>query len=147
MLEPQGKPAAVVDLDWLGWLPLRSSSISVDQLIARNLAAIWPNLREAGMRYAVLARAVLGRDALEALQVAVPEADLVVVRLTAAPGTIEGRLSRRDSGQELEEHLRESMEMSRVMDQAGLEDTSVVTDDQAPGEVAREVLQRAGWII
>src|SRR5258708_31706189 len=100
MLEQQGKPAAVVDLDWLGWLHLRSSSISADQLIARNFAAIWPNLREAGMRYAVLARAVLGRDGLEALQVAVPEADLVVVRLTAAPGTIEGRLSQRDSGQE-----------------------------------------------
>ncbi len=145
MLEQQGKPAAVVDLDWLGWLHLHPSSISADQLIARNLAAIWPNLREAGMRYAVLARAVLGRDALDALRVAIPEADLVVVRLTASPGTIEGRLGQRDSGQELDEHLRESMEMSRVMDQAGLEETSVVTDDQAPREVAREVLERVGW--
>jgi adenylylsulfate kinase-like enzyme len=146
MLEEQGKSAAVVDLDWLGWLHLRSSTITADQLIARNLAAIWPNLKDAGMRYAVLARAMLGRDRMDALQAAVPEADLVVVRLTASPRTIDRRLRLRDSGQELEGHLRESMEMSSVMDQAGLEDTSVATDDRTPQDVAREVLQRVGWL-
>src|SRR6266852_4820884 len=122
MLEQQGKPAAVVDLDWLGWLHLHPSSISADQLIARNLAAIWPNLREAGMRYAVLARAMLGRDGLDALRDAVPDADLTVMRLNASPQTIERRLRLRDSGQELEEHLRESEHMTHVMDRAGLED-------------------------
>jgi hypothetical protein len=146
ILEQQGKPAAVVDLDWLGWLHLRASAVTADELIARNLAAIWPNLREAGMSYAVLARAILGRNGLDALRAAVPEADLVVVRLTASPSAIEGRLRRRDSGQELEEHLRESMEMSRAMDREGLEDTSVANDDRSPQEVAREVLQRVGWI-
>ncbi len=146
MLERQGKWAAVVDLDWLGWLRLRSSTVTADQLIARNLAAIWPNLREAGMRYAVLARAMLGRDGLDALRLAVPDADLVVVRLTALPSTIESRLRRRDSGEELEEHLRESMEMSRVLDRAGLEEMAVANDNRTPQEVAREVLQRVGWI-
>ncbi len=144
LLERQGKSAAVVDLDWLGWLHLRSSAITADQLIARNLAAIWPNLREAGMGYAVLARAILGREALEALRVAVPGADLVAVRLTASSATIERRLRRRDSGQELEEHLRESVEMGRAMDREGLEDFTLANDDRSPGEVALEVLQHAG---
>jgi adenylylsulfate kinase len=146
LLEEQGKSAAVVDLDWLGWLHLRSSTITADQLIARNLAAIWPNLREAGMSYAVLARAILSRDGLEALRVAVPDADLVVVRLTASPSTIQGRLARRDSGKELEEHLRDSAEMSRVIDQERLEDISVANDDRSREEVAREVLRGVGWI-
>jgi gluconate kinase len=146
VLEQQGKSAAVVDLDWLGWLKMRSSAHSADQLIARNLAAIWPNLREAGMRYAVLARAMLGRVDLDALQIAVPEADLVVVRLTASPSSIERRLRQRDSGHELEEHLRESMEMSRVIDRLALEDIAVANDNRTPQEVAREVLQRVGWI-
>ena len=146
LLEKQDKSAAVVDLDWLGWLNMRSSALSADQLIARNLAAIWTNLREAGMRYAVLARAMIGRADLDALQIAVPEADLVVVRLTASPSSIERRLRHRDSGQELDEHLGESVEMSRVMDQARLEDTIVANDDRSPREVAREVLQRVGWI-
>jgi len=146
LLEKQGKSAAVVDLDWLAWLNMRSSALSADQLIARNLAAIWANLREAGMSYAVLARAMVGRVGLDALQIAVPEADLVVVRLIASPISIERRLRRRDSGQELDEHLGESVEMSRVMDQARLEDTIVANDDRSPREVAREVLQRVGWI-
>jgi len=146
MLEEKGKPAAVVDLDWLGWLHLRSTTLTADELIARNLAAIWPNLCEAGMRYAVLARAMLGRDRMDALQAAVPEADLVVVRLTAAPSTIERRLRLRDAGQELVDHLGESVAMSLVMDQAGLEDTSVANEDRSPSEVAREVLQRVGWL-
>jgi adenylylsulfate kinase-like enzyme len=146
LLERQGESAAVVDLDWLGRVHLRSSAITADQLIARNLAAIWPNLRDAGMSHAVLARAILGRERLDALRVAVPEADLVVVRLTASPATIEGRLRRRDSGQELDEHLRESLEMSRAMDRAGLEDMAVANDDRSPEEVAREVLRRVGWI-
>jgi hypothetical protein len=146
ILEQQGKPAAVVDLDWLGWLHLRSSTVTADQLIARNLAAIWPHLREAGMRYAVLARAILEPDGLGALRLAVPHADLTVVRLTASPGTIEGRLRQRDSGEELREHLHESLEMSRAMDQARLEDIVVAGDGRSPGEVALEVLQRVGWI-
>ncbi len=135
-----------MDLDWLGWLHLRSSAITADQLIARNLAAMWPNLREAGMAYAVLARAILGREGLQALRAAVPDTDLVVVRLTASPATIEGRLRRRDSGQELEEHLRESIEMTRVMDREGMEDFAVANDDGSPGQVAQEFLQRVGWI-
>jgi adenylylsulfate kinase len=146
LLEQHGKSAAVVDLDWLGWLHLRSSAVTADQLIARNLAAIWPHLREAGMHYAVLARAILARDGLDALRFAVPDADLTVVRLTASPTTIEGRLRQRDSGEELAEHLRESLEMSRAMDRARLEDMAVAGDGRSPGEVALEVLQRVGWI-
>jgi hypothetical protein len=145
LLERHGKPAAVVDLDWLGWLHLRSSAVTADQLIARNLAAIWPNLRDAGMRYAVLARAILARDGLDALRSAVPDAVLIVVRLTASPSTIEGRLRQRDSGEELAEHLRESLEMSRAMDRARLEDMMVAGDGRSPGEVALEVIQRIGW--
>jgi len=146
LLEQQGKSAAVIDLDWLGWLHLSSSSLTADELIARNLAAIWSNLRGAGMRYAVLARAILDQDGLDALRAAIPDADLMVVRVTALPPTIERRLRRRDSGHELVEHLRESVEMSRVMDRSGLEDIAVANDNRTPQEVAREVLQRVGWI-
>jgi adenylylsulfate kinase-like enzyme len=145
LLEQQGKSAAVVDLDWLGWLHLRSSTVTADELISRNLAAIWPNLRDSGMSHAVLARAILSQDGLDALRSAVPDADLVVVRLKASPSTIEGRLRHRDSGQELEGHLAESMQMGRVMDQAGLEDISVATDDRLPSDIAREVLNSVGW--
>jgi hypothetical protein len=145
ILEQQGQAAAVVDLDWLGWLHMRSSTVTADELIARNLAAIWPHLREAGMHYAVLARAILAHAGLNALRSAIPDADLTVVRLTASPSTIEGRLRRRDSGEGLAEHLRESLEMSRAMDRARLEDMAVAGDGRSPGEVALEVIQRVGW--
>ena len=146
LLAQQGKSAAVMDLDWLAWLHLRSSAVTADELIARNLAAIWPNLREADMGYAVLARAIVGRDGLDVLRVAVPEADLIVVRLIASPSTIERRLRRRDSGQELEEHLRESQAMSQAMDREVVEDIAVANDYGSPDRVARDVLERVGWI-
>lgn len=42
-------PAAIVDLDWLGWFePPAESGLTVDELIATNLEAVWPNFRDAG---------------------------------------------------------------------------------------------------
>jgi hypothetical protein len=36
--------------------------------------------------------------------------------------------------------------MSRVMDRVGLEVITVANDVGSPGEVAREVLRRVGWV-
>src|SRR5438309_2977231 len=107
LLEASGVPSVVVDLDWLGWVHLPEGSLTPDELIARNLAAIWPNLSATGARHAVLTRGVLAAERLDALRRAVPDADLTVVRLTAPPDTLEDRLSRRDAGAGPGGHLKE----------------------------------------
>jgi gluconate kinase len=146
LLEEGGVGSVVVDLDWLGWVHLPRGSASTDDLIVRNLAAIWANLRETGVRHAILARAVLRRDTVHALRRAIPEADLTVVRLTAPPEMIEDRLRRRDSGAILEGHLRESRTLAAAMDEARVEDLVVVNDGRPIQDIAAAIVSDLGWL-
>jgi DNA polymerase III delta prime subunit len=122
LLEEAGVASAVVDLDWLGWVHLPGGSVSPDELIVRNLTAIWGNLRATGIRRAILARAVLRRSTVDALRRAIPDGDVTVIRLTSPPEMIEDRLRRRDTGAILEGHLEDFRTMTGAMDEAGIED-------------------------
>jgi len=138
---------AVVDLDWLGWVHLGDGDGPgrVDELIAANLAALRPNYAAAGIQHLILARLLIRRSGLEAVRAALSDADLKVVRLTAAPSILEARLRRRDTGRELEEHLGEFGPYAEQS--AAVEADAVVANDGAPlAEVAEEVLRRAGWL-
>lgn len=145
LLEERGVPGAVVDLDWLGWVHLGPGFGGVEGLIARNLAAIWPNLRSCGVRRLVLVRAVQRHEIVDGLRNALPEVSLTVVRLSTSPATVEHRLRSRESGPVLEEHLREAMQMAESMDRAALEDFQVENDGRPLSEVAAEILNRSGW--
>ena len=85
----------------LGELPLRHAVIDMDhlrrlspnpendrfgvQLGYRNLAAIWPNLLETGIRCAVLADVVETRAQVRDYEAAMPNAEVTVVRLHVDP--------------------------------------------------------------
>ena len=144
-LEERGLPAVVLDLDWLGWAHLGSHAITPDDMIAMNLASIWPNLTAEGMRYAVLARGITGESAIVALREAVPAAHITVVRLTAGKATLEARLRRRDVGAELAEHLRDAGAMAESMEKLQLEDFVDNTEGASVDAVAAEVVRRLGW--
>jgi gluconate kinase len=146
LLEESELPSAIVDLDWLGWVHLGASFDGVERLIAENLAAIWPNLRSAGVRRLVLVRALQRREAVDGLRWALPDAGLTVVRLLASRATVEERLRRRDTGAVLEEHLMQTLLMAESMDRAALEDFQVENDDRPVRDVAAEILHRAGWV-
>ena len=146
LLEAEQLPSAIVDLDWLGWVHLGASFEGVEELIARNLAAIWPNLRSAGVGHLVLVRAIHRREAVDGLRRALPAAQFTVVRLVASGATVEERLRRRDTGPVLEEHLSQTVRMAEAMDRTALEDFQVENDGRAVSEVAAEILRRAGWV-
>lgn len=149
VLAERGITAALVDLDWLGWICRPATRAhdagAVHSLIVRNLGAMWPNLRDAGAERLVLARAVTTWREVEELRAAVGSADLVVVRLTATRATIRARLEARDSGHVLEEHLAQSSEFDRLLDGAGIADASVPTDGRTVRDVARDVLAAVRW--
>jgi len=146
LLERAALPAAVLDLDWLGWTHLGRSGLPPDEMIARNLAAIWPNLLAAGVRYGVLARALTTRRSLLRLRAALAGTELSVVRLVAPPEAVRSRLERRDSGRRLDEHLRQAAGMAALMDRVRLEDLVVSADGLDSERVAAEVLRSAGWL-
>lgn len=150
LIAATGLTAAVVDLDWLAWVRPPSSALfekdAVHGLVVRNFAAIWPNLRDAGAQRFVLARALTTRAEVDAIGDAIPDGDLFVVRLTATPETIRARLEARDSGATLQEHLAQSVEFDRLLDDARIADATVATDGRGVRDVARAVLAAAGWI-
>jgi predicted kinase len=135
VLGERGTRTAVVDLDWLGWVVPGP----VDGLIARNLAAIWPNLVAAGVERLVLTRALDKAEQLEAVRAAAPGLDITVVRVPASPETIADRLVARDTGAVLEEHLAHPLELAPV------ENFEVENDDRPIREVSEELLRRLGW--
>jgi dephospho-CoA kinase len=139
-LEDAGHSAAVVDLDWLGWV--HRAQITPAQMIAANLAAIWPNLVNAGIEYVVLARGLRSSEELDAIRGAVLGSPLKVVRIVSSRELIEQRLRRRDAGAVLEEHLAESRDFDATG--AELADITVENDRRRVETVAAEILAAAG---
>lgn len=135
LLAEQGGAAAVVDLDWLGWFPGGAEG-GVDALILRNLAAVWPNFQAAGAERLVLARSVRDPWLVGELRGAF---ELRVVRLRASQETVAERLSRRDTGAELDEHRAERAE------EADVADFELANDGRPIREVAEEILRRLEW--
>ena len=78
---------AAIDLDWLMWYDDRRSeghSDATTDMLARNLAGVVANYREAGVRLFVLAGSVRAADELRALRAAV-RMPMIVVRLCNHP--------------------------------------------------------------
>lgn len=91
LLGEQRIPYALIDLDWLCQLyPAPPEDRFREELMFRNLSAIWPNYRNEGVDYLVLANVIEETAHLERYEAAVPEADITVVRVTARPDGIIG---------------------------------------------------------
>lgn len=110
----------------------------------RNLAALWANFYEAGARRLILCRVVQNRDPLDRVRQAVPNADIVVVRLRAALETVQARIRAREP--EPRWALDAATHMVPAMEQTEVADHIVDNDDRSAVEVAREVLGCVGWL-
>ena len=147
-LHEEGIPHALLDLDWLGQVypPPDETDPFNDSLALRNLAAIWPNFVESGIRHAILAATVLDRRQLEGVERAMPACRLTVVRVVAPPETIADRLRARDRGRLLEDFLRRTDSVAEEIERAALEDFSVTNEGRPPPELAEEILGRLEWL-
>jgi gluconate kinase len=143
-MEAAGARTAVLDLDWLGWIAGPVGPF-VEDLILKNLQAVWPNFRAAGADRVVLARALDDPAKIQHLKAAIPDVELTVVRLVADIGTIEERLRRRDTGGILEEHLVRSPDLASAIATSG-EDHVVDNADRSVAETVDEILRLTGWM-
>ena len=140
-----GLGAAAIDLDWLGWAT--GATIGFDALIARNLSAVAENYAQLGIDRLVLARALVGSSGVQSVAGALAGWELTVIRLASSRAVVEQRLRARDSGSELREHLAEIDEMTSKVTAAAPGALVVVNDGRDPGDVAREVIRLAAWIV
>jgi predicted kinase len=144
VLTAHGIPHGALDLDAIG-SALIPDDVSQD-LVYRNLEAIYANFVGAGITRVLLAEAIENRDEFDRIRRAMAGADFVVCRLTAAVETMHGRLRTREPGMLQAQFLRRALELDHVLQSAELEDFSIVNDHRSITDVARELLRRAGWI-
>jgi hypothetical protein len=146
LLHGEGPPLAVVDFDALTWcFPRPPDDRFHQQLGLRNLAAIWAGYRASGAERLVIARVVGSREALDGYREAVPGASITVVRLRASPDTLLRRVEHREIGLAREQSLRRTLELAVELEEARAEDHVVETDGRSVTDVARIVLELAGW--
>ncbi len=146
-LDEAGIAHAMVDIDSLRWCyPRPPHDRFRIGLAMRNLAAVWANFRAAGAMRLILADVVESRDHLDRYRVAVPRAEIVVVRLAASLSTLTLHVERRELGSGLDRHLQRAFELARVMERNAVEDILVNVDGKAVAEITREVLMRTHWL-
>ena len=144
-LAEMGLPNAVIDLDWLGWVNVGKDFNGYDQLIVQNVFAAWPNYYSVGVQYLVLVRMLLQREPVEFLTKAFPNTPITVVRLTASKNTLEKRLTQRDNGETLREHLDEMESMNAILDELHLESATIRNEEIKVQETAKQIIEIIGW--
>ncbi len=143
LLDERGAAYAVVDLDWLAWFRLPAGSpATVAGMLGTNLRAVWQNLAAAGVDRLVAARHVRSPEELRPIREALAGVELVSIRLDVPREVLEARLSARDEGAELDEHLAL---VAAAGSASRFEDAAVRGDAGSPRDVARAVLEAAGW--
>ena len=146
LLGGRGEPVAIIDLDWLGWFHgPDGDGPNIDELIVKNLEALWPNFVGAGARYLVMTRAIQTREQIESIRRALPDVDLKVATLTSPPDLTEQRLRARDTGDILAGHLADSVAMAIAIAPLPA-DIRIENDARPVREVAEELLGKMGWL-
>jgi hypothetical protein len=137
-------PHAAIDFDMLavGHWP----SSAPDDLAYRNLVAVWNTFAAAGIDRVLISEAVDSAHALNQVRASIPSATVTVCRLRASVDAMRERVRQREFGMLQQELVDRVEELEAVIEAAGLEDFSVSNDGRSITDVAREVLQRAGWI-
>ena len=143
LLERQGEPYALLDLDYLSWAgPDTGDRAAEIDLLTQNLAALTPNYRRRGVTLFVLAHFVRSVAEVQAIQDAM-SLPLKVVRLTVPLAAIEQRLAS-DVTSGRRDDLREAAASIANEEGTGLEDITIA-NDRPIGLVAQEVMTFLGW--
>jgi hypothetical protein len=140
LLEQRERRYALLDLDYLGWVGDHAMGY---RMMLRNLAAVAPNYRDAGIGIFVVAYFIRDRGALRSVREALG-VPLRVVRLSVPWSEIQRRLVA-DVTSGRGDDLRDAAASVAAGEGVGVEDI-VVSNDRPVGTVAREVMSWLGWL-
>lgn len=140
LLEEAGVPAAMVDAELAYVHPKPPGDPHGYAVAEEGLRALWRVYAAAGLDRLLLARVVEDEVQRGIVERAVPGARIRVFRLVASADTIAKRLGEREIGSGLEWHLRRGAEIARA--RLG----EPVDAERSVAEIARDVLERAGWL-
>jgi hypothetical protein len=144
VLEQQGKPFALLDLDYLSWAgDGNGDRASEFGLMLENLAAVTLNYRRAGIRFFVLAYFVRSHAEAQRVQAALGS-PLRVVRLTVPLPSIEQRLAH-DVTSGRRDDLRAAATSIATAEGVGIEDVAI-SNDRPIALVAQQVMTFLQWV-
>ena len=135
---------ASVDLDAIG-TALLPGDLS-REVTHRIVASMFATFARAGLTRVLIAEAVENREELNRLRRVAPGSEVLVCRLRAAIDTMRERLRVREPGMLQAQFLARASELEQILDEANVEDFTIVNDQRSVTDVARELLERAGWI-
>jgi predicted ABC-type ATPase len=136
--------AAMVDAE-LVYLSTAPEDDPLNERIAEQaLAALWGVYRAAGIERLLLPRVLMRQNHLELVRRALPGVALTVAWLDASAEVVAARLGAREGGDAVAWHVRRAAEVEASGMRAHAD--FAVSADRPVEEVAREVLQRAGWL-
>jgi len=135
-LADAGVPVAFADTDQLGMChPAADEEPGRQRVKLQNVAAMLPNYRAAGARYAIINGVI---DPVSGLPTELlPRSVVTICRLRASPSEIERRfLARNGRSDDIAELLAEVRDEIAGLDQSSFADACVDTTGVAPGDVA-----------
>lgn len=146
-LHAAGHVHALLELDALGGLyppPNPTEPYSLD-LGIDNLRAVWPNFVARGVRCAVLTGTITNARELDQVRLALPDARIMPVLVTAEAELVHARLRAREKGSLLGPFLERTDRLA-IETEAAVPDAPKVMNDGTPTDAASEVLALLGWI-
>jgi adenylylsulfate kinase len=147
VLAPSGIRHAVIDQDSLRWVyPRPEGDPFGTRMGLRNLAAIWPNLRDAGIDCLIMADVVEDRDQVADYEHAMPGADVTIIRLDVPMSLIVRRLEDRESETTIDWYRHRAPELQGIMERGRVEDLLIAVGERTPPEVATEIAARTGLL-
>jgi hypothetical protein len=146
LLVEAGVHHATVELEelarcWPDTLDVSSRSA----FVYNNLATLWSNFAAVGATRLLLAALVEHRSELRLAAEAIPDAAVTVLRLHAPLAIMEERIRRREPASP-DGELDGARWWIEQLERTRPEDHLVESDNRPLGEIAREVLQLAGWL-
>jgi hypothetical protein len=146
LLRQADVPHALVDLDRIeqSW-PVPADDPGNERVSHRNLACMWANFRQAGADRLIFARVLETRSLLRRVTVAVPGAQITVVRLRAPLAVLHERIRSREAS-DPDWFLHAATHTAEVFERARVEDHLVDNENRPAAVVAGEVLHRVGWL-
>lgn len=124
---------------------LRSGTTDVSSL---TLAAIWSVYAALGHSRLIMAGVMVApQDDRRWIMDAIPNAEIIFIRLLASEKTILSRLDKREVGSGREDQIKRSLEQAEQM--RGEQDDELImiqTDETTPAELADRVLRGVGWL-
>jgi cytidylate kinase len=117
-------------------------------LAEHNLAAVWANYRALGYRRMIYTNTVsVLPEVMGRLTAAMGDnPNVVTVLLTCTHATARERLSQREIGSALDQHLASSNEMStRLQSGATTSAHHIPTDDRTVSSIAAHIISLTGW--